>query len=281
MNFTDNQQKEIYEFITKYNKDDNYKKEINDLYENNTYKLSILQIYALEEVLRFGTKNIFNEFLKTIGDNSFEQAVYLYDSFINLLEDEAFKEYKMNQLKEAKETLSEMELLIFSLISKSEEKKEELHENMTDNLEYDPLCPIRYESDSQIKNTLENLFFGEFIHKLLDMPGMEPIKARQKVKGQIANIDKPFIIEKVKTVATTDESIDQLEQIINNRYAKVKMNILFGNKEHAFDEYSKYNTNISSAEILGMDKDAVRENMYEMFMDMINNQRKDGNNSHK
>ena len=57
MNFTDNQQKEIYEFITKYNKDDNYKKEINDLYENNTYKLSILQIYALEEVLRFGTKN--------------------------------------------------------------------------------------------------------------------------------------------------------------------------------------------------------------------------------
>ena len=76
MNFTDNQQKEIYEFITKYNKDDNYKKEINDLYENNTYKLSILQIYALEEVLRFGTKNIFNEFLKTIGDNSFEQAVY-------------------------------------------------------------------------------------------------------------------------------------------------------------------------------------------------------------
>ena len=59
------------------------------------------------------------------------------------------------------------------------------------------------------------------------------------------------------------------------------MNILFGNKEHAFDEYSKYNTNISSAEILGMDKDTVRENMYEMFMDMINNQRKDGNNSHK
>ena len=48
-------------------------------------------------MLRFGTKNIFNKFLKTIGDNSFEQAVYLYDSFINLLEDEAFAGFETDK----------------------------------------------------------------------------------------------------------------------------------------------------------------------------------------
>ena len=64
MNFNEQQSKEIYEFIMKYNMDEEFKNKIQQLYDNNTYQLSILQIYALEEILRHGAKGIFNKFHK-------------------------------------------------------------------------------------------------------------------------------------------------------------------------------------------------------------------------
>ena len=62
MNFNEKQTKEIYEFIKRYNADEGFKNSVQKLYDNNTYKLSITNIYALEEVLRYGTKKIFNKF---------------------------------------------------------------------------------------------------------------------------------------------------------------------------------------------------------------------------
>ena len=102
MILNEKQSKEIYEFIMKYNVDEKFKNSVQQLYDSNTYKLSILQIYALEEILRYGTKEIFNRFLETKGTYSEEQAIDLYDSFIKLLsEDINFKQYKMQQLKES------------------------------------------------------------------------------------------------------------------------------------------------------------------------------------
>ena len=133
MNFNERQINQIYEFIMKYNMDEEFKNNVQQLYDNNTYKLSILQIYALEEVLRYGTKKIFNKFLETKGTYSEEQAVDLYDEFIKLLsEDINFKQYKMLQLKESPETLSAMEMFTFTLISSSDNQKEQMHEKMTD-----------------------------------------------------------------------------------------------------------------------------------------------------
>lgn len=277
MNFNEKQSKEIYEFIMRYNSEEEFKNNIQNLYDNEISKLSILHIYALEEILRYGTKGVFNKFIESKGAHTEEQAVDLFDGFIKLLnDDQNFKQYKMEQLKNSPETLSAIEMLAFQLISNTQSQKGQMHEEMTDELEYDPLNPILYSTDKQIRETLENLFFGEFIHQMLELPAMKPIKVRQKENGRIANIDKSLIIEKIKGVVLTEGSLSQLKQAIDNRYVKVKMAILMGKGEEAFEQYSKYNTNISSYEILGIKKDNTAEDMYNYFMDMINKQKEQG-----
>lgn len=277
MNFNEKQSKEIYEFIMRYNSEDEFKNNIQNLYDNEISKLSILHIYALEEILRYGTKGVFNKFIESKGVHAEDQAVDLFDGFIKLLNDDPnFKQYKMEQLKNSPETLSAIEMLAFQLISTTKSQKKQMHEEMTDELEYDPLNPILYSTDKQIRETLENLFFGEFIHQMLELPTMKPIKVRQKQNGMIANVDKPLIIEKIKNVVLTEGSLSQFKQAIDNRYVKVKMAILMGKGEEAFEQYLKYNTNISSYEILGIKKDNTAEDMYNYFMDMINKKKEQG-----
>lgn len=270
MTLNEKQSKQIYEFIMKYNLDVEFKNSIQKIYDYNAYKLPILYIYALEDVLRYGTKEIFRKFLETKGTYSDEQAVDLYDEFIKLLnEDKAFEQYKIQQLTDSPDTLSEMEKFVFSLISQSSDKKNQMHEQMTDNLEYDPFNPILYSTDRQIRETLENLFLGELIYKMLELPDMKPIKARQKENGKIANIDKPLIIEKIRSTTLSKNFMSQFKQVIDNRYVKAKMDILLGKGENAFEQYLKYNTNISANEILGREKDYSSDEMFNLFMEMI------------
>ena len=80
---------------------------------------------------------------------------------------------------------------------------------------------------------------------MLELPAMKPVKARQKEFGMIANIDKPLIIEKIREVFLSQDSMSQFKQTIDNRYVKVKMALLLGKGEEAFEQYLKYNTNIS------------------------------------
>lgn len=271
MNFNEKQSKEIYEFIMKYNSDEGFKSNIQNLYNKEISKLSILHIYALEEILRYGTKGIFNKFVDVKGTYTEDQAADLFDGFIKLLNnDQNFKQYKMEQLKKSPETLSAIEMFAFQLISSTKSQKEQIHEEVTDELEYDPLTPILYSNDKQIRKTLENLLFGEFIHHMLELPAMKPVKARQKEFGMIANIDKPLIIEKIREVFLSQDSMSQFKQTIDNRYVKVKMALLLGKGEEAFEQYLKYNTNISSYEILGIKKNNITEDMYNYFTDMFN-----------
>ncbi len=282
MNFNEKQSNEIYEFIMRYNSEEEFKNNIQNLYDNEISKLSILYIYALEEILRYGTKGVFNKFIESKGAYTEDQAVDLFDGFIKLLNNDLnFKQYKMEQLKNSPETLSAIEMLTFQLISSTQSQKEQMHEEMTDELEYDPLNPILYSTDKQIRETLENLFFGEFIHQMLELPAMKPIKVRQKEIGMIANVDKPFIIEKIREVVFTQGSMSQFKQAIDNRYVKVKMDLLMGKGEDVFEQYLKYNTNISSYEILGIKKDNTAEDMYNYFMDMINKQKEQGKKQKK
>lgn len=271
MKFNEKHSNEINEFIMRYNEDEEFKNSVQELYNNNIYKLSILQIYALEEILRYGTKEVFNKFLETKGAYSDDEAVDLYDGFIKLLnEDVSFKQYKMQQLKKSPKTLSELEMFAFKLIGGSDDKKEQMYKEMTDELEYDPYNPILYSNDSQIRETLKNLFFGEFIHELLELPEMEPVKVRQKEKGRIANIDKPLMIEQIQRFISVPNSMYQLKQVIDNRFIKVKYDLLLGKGESAFEQYLKFNTNISSNEILDMEKDDVATNWTDYFMKMFN-----------
>lgn len=278
MNFNEKQTKEIYEFIKRYNADEEFKNSVQKLYDNNTYKLSITNIYALEEVLRYGTKKIFNKFLETKGTYSEEKAIDLYDGFIELLsKDMNFKQYKMQQLKESPETLSAMEIFAFALISSSDNQKEK----MTDELEYDQYNPILYSTDNQIRETLTNLFLGEFIYQILELPSMKPIKVRQKENSRIANIDKPFIIKKIQNAISNQSSIFQLQKAIDVRFVEVKMNLLLGKEEKAFEKYLKFNTNISSNEIFGIEKDNSATDMYNFLMNIINMKKEKDNEKTK
>ena len=116
---------------------------------------------------------------------------------------------------------------------------------------------------------------------MLELPAMKPVKARQKENGRIANIDKPLIIEKIKITILSQNFMSQFKQVIDNRYVKVKMDILLGKGENAFEQYLKYNTNISSNEILGIEKGYSSEEMFNLFMEMIKNKRDQGGKPRK
>ena len=275
MEFNEKQSKLIQEFIIKYNSEEEYKNNVQKAYEEEPYKLSILQIYVLEEILRYGNKCLFNSFKEKKGTYTIEQAIIEYDGFIRLLNtDENFKLYKIEQLTSSPESLSEIEKFAFSLMDVQQKNKENEQPKNSDKLEYDELNPIVYSTDAQIRKTLENLLLGKFIHQMLELPTMSEIKKRQKEKGIIANIDKPIVIEKVRSMFSSEGDMLQFEQAINNMYVKVKMNILLGKGESAFEEYLMYNTNISVSDILGKRKADYQEEMLENFYDYINNFRK-------
>lgn len=282
MNFSEEQSQSIYEFIMKYNADEEFRNNIQNLYENKVGELSILHIYALEEILRYGNKGVFKQFLEVKGENKEEKAIEVFNSFMDLLKnDESFKQYKMEQLKKFPETLSDLEMFAFKLLSRSQSKKEEMHKELTDELEYDSLNPILFSTDYEIRETLENLFIGEFIYQLLEEPAMKPVKVRQKEAGMIANKDKPLIIEKVKVAFSAPNSMSQFKQIIDNRFVKVKFAILTGKGTEAFDEYKRFNTNISINEVLGIEKDDFVDKMYDFLKNMVNERKEQGDSKTK
>ncbi len=278
MQFNDKQSTIINKFIMKYNSEEEFRIRVQKLYDEETYKLSILEIYTLEEILRYGTKEIFNQFLKTKGMYTEEQAINSFDNFMKLLnQDEEFKQYKIHQLKYFPKTLSSIERFAFTLISKSKSIRQNFHNQMTDSLEYDSFNPILYSTDNEIRETTENLFFGELIHQMIELPGMEPIKARQKVNGQVSNIDKPSIIEQIQSTIATHGSIGQFKHVIDKRVCQVKFNLLLGKKEEAFEPYLKFNTNISANEILGLEKDDVEEKMYDVIKELVKQKKEQAN----
>ncbi len=271
MEFNEKQSKIIQDFIMKYNLEEEYKNSVQKLYDEEPYKLSILYIYVLEEILRYGNKSLFNSFKKSKGSYTIEQAVIEYDRFIELLNnDENFKSYKREQLISSPETLSEIEKFALSLMNIQKNNKENVQTKNDVELEYDDFNPIIYSTDAQIRKTLENLLLGKFIHEMLDLPAMKEIKERQKEKGRIANIDKPIIIEKVRSMFSSEKGMQQFELAIDKMYIKVKPSILLGKKEASFDEYLEYNTNVNVSEILGKRKADYQEEMFEYFKDYIN-----------
>lgn len=282
MKFNEKQEQAVNEFIMKYSSDEEFRNEVQDLYDNEIGRLSILQIYALEELLRYGNMGMFKRFLESKGESTEEKAIEVFNSFMDLLKnDESFKQYKMEQLKKFPETLSDLEMFAFKILSRSQSKKEEMHKELTDELEYDSLNPILFSTDYEIRETLENLFIGEFIYQLLEEPAMKPVKVRQKEAGIIANKDKPLIIEKVKVAFSAPNSMSQFKQIIDNRFVKAKFAILTGKGTEAFDEYKRFNTNISINEVLGIEKDDFVDKMYDFLKNMVNERKEQGDSKTK
>lgn len=287
MNFNQEQTDYICKFMMDFNGDLEFKANMQDRYDSDLKSLSILDIYALEEVLREGNKGIYKKFLEAKSKMAEDVAVKTYDEFVRLLqEDAAFMQYKKEQVLYSPETLSPIEMLAFLVVGMPEEEKkyeenseEEAKEENTSHdapLEYDPLNPIKSATENQVRETLENLVFGEFILRVLEHPAMWEIKGRCD-GGKIANVDKSFIIEKIRHQTLSDDFPKQLKQMVDSRYIKVKMALLLGkSQEEAFSEYLPYNTNISAKEILGVEKANIEEEMFKFFQDLVNNRREKG-----
>ncbi len=106
MNFNTTQVDHITEFIMQYNEDEDFKLTAQQNYDEDLKKLSILEIYALEEVLRYGSKAFYKRFLETKGDMPEDVAAKTYDEFVLLLlNDASFMQYKREQALYSKETL--------------------------------------------------------------------------------------------------------------------------------------------------------------------------------
>ncbi len=75
MKFNENQEQAVNEFIMKYNSNEEFRNEVQDLYDNEIGRLSILQIYALEELLRYGNNGMFKRFLESKGESTEEEAI--------------------------------------------------------------------------------------------------------------------------------------------------------------------------------------------------------------
>lgn len=276
MKFNEKQTKIIYDFVMNYSANEEFKRNVEEKYNNEVESLSILEIYALEEVLRFGTKNLFHQFIATKENLSVEKALSLFDSFLTLLrEDKSFKDYKINQLKEAKDTLSAMEIFALKLILKNEKQDESVDKKSNIELEYDNLNPIKFETDSQIRTTIENLLIGKFILNVLELPIMREVKGRQKGRGIVANSDKQTIIEEIRNLYATDPSL--FKNAVDTNFVKIKYQILLGKKEQAFGELLTYNTNISIDEVLGNEKSTFEEDIKKYFQDIINKRKAEEN----
>lgn len=125
MNFNEEQVKQVYTFMTKYNADETFKESVQQMYDEEVYQLSIMDIYALEEVLLYGNKEIYKKFMETKGEYNDSQAAELFDQFITLLADnEDFRQNKIDQWVSAPDTLSDMENFIFNLMYSEPEETE-------------------------------------------------------------------------------------------------------------------------------------------------------------
>ena len=258
MNFIKQNEKKITDFILKYNSDENFKEKVERKYFVKPYELAMYEIYALEEILRYGDKNIFND-LKKICDKNKDIKLSIINDYITLLSNDIMiLNYKLEQLRDDPDSLNNFEKDILKiyfnktledLYKKSYTDPKETHDKLCDEMfNYDPLNPILFGSVKEIKLTLINLFIGEAIFNFLEEKEFKPIKLRQKERGLIADIDKEILFEILYPLVSED--YEKIEEMVNNRLIKVLFNIKLGKGEEAFSEYLKYNTNISIEEIL-------------------------------
>lgn len=248
MKFNKEQETKMANFISKYNSTEEEKQDIQKTYANTPSQLSILEIYILEEILRYGTKNIYTNLLKKTTSQPEETTIQFYDQFAELYRtDDGFKQYKVQQIVENHDSLSAIELYYLQLALMEVKNQKKLHEEFTNQLSYQPLNPILFETEHQIKETIFNLLIGRFIHDFLQFPANKPIAVRQKVNGMIADSDRQLIINSIRI--GLDGQIDQLINKIDEKYIYTKFNLLLGKGEDAFQDL-QYNTNISAHEVL-------------------------------
>lgn len=248
-NYKDEEQLKIYEIWQRYKNEEPFQKEIENNYLNNPTRLNLFEFYVLEELVRFGNKNYYNDIMKTRQSN--DQNIYLeYEMLINMCNSNPqFLKEEVNKLQEKSLFLSEMEVYVLKTFY-----KKEIDDNFRSGLKYDEFVKLRYGLDSEIRSTISNILVGNIVYELFNDEEqlkkdkkLEKIKLRQKEPGMIADIDKPYIIEKVKLSIFDD--YDKFEERVDSMFTFIKYGLSTGKKENAFSPFIKQRTNIRNEDV--------------------------------
>lgn len=245
----DEEQLKIFEVWQKYKNDEEYRKQKEDNYINNPTSLNLYEIYVLEELVRFGNKNYYNDIIKTKQNDN--QNIYLeYEMLIKMCNNnQQFLDDEIKKLESKSLFLSSMEIYVLKNFY-----KDEIEKSKKSNYKYDAFVELKYGIDKEIKNTVYNILVGNIVYeyfndntKMKTDKKLSEIKLRQKEPGMIASEDKPYIIEKIKSSIFDD--YDKFEEKANSMFTLVKYSLYTGKKEAAFKPFIKQRTNIKNTEV--------------------------------
>lgn len=182
--FTLQQQNEINRILLEYKSNEESRKAIEDKYDTSTYELSIIQIYAIEEIIRYGTKGIYKSYIEINNSNN---KIEEYDDYMKkLTTDIEFSTSKLLHIKD----LTKVELFITSIMLNSVVKK--------NNFElYDPIIEIRTSSEKESRETIKDLIIGVLAHIIVEC-SKTPEKYKQRNKGQFSPESKKRIIDAMR-----------------------------------------------------------------------------------
>lgn len=240
----------IGEIIKLYNENSKYKERMNKIYDSNPIKLRLQELYALEEILRYGNKSYYSR-LTSLGENK-EEILKEYTKFItDCNNDKKFLISKMRDYKNNRRKLRSVEIFAISLMLVNEEVK---HDYKYVDYDYDDYADLKYKSDSEIRESVSNVFFADLIYKLLNeakdpiiRSELQPIIDHQKSPGLIASVDKPKMLEFLRECISYDYKgvINGIDIMFNQ--AKFYLSAGFGEK--SFDFFSKHRSNITVKEV--------------------------------
>ena len=239
-------------------KDDIFRKRRLQIYNTKPDMLNPLEMYVIEEIYRLGNNNYFN----TLKNMDSKDVVQDYNDFMNKCR-KVF-DYKLLKTKEyfkKENTLTDLEKFCISLVLKNKEQQEILYKRMK--YSYDDLFELKYSTEEEIKETMENVAVSIGINAILkiDSSITEGIIDRQLSKGVFSDIDKKYLIDLIREDLNNKKVI---ENLVNRSFPIAKMCINDNNGNEVLSNLYGINiedniTNITAKEIFGLKKGKTKD----------------------
>ena len=240
----------IGEIINLYNENTKFKEKLNNLYNTNPAKLKLIELYTLEDIIRYGDKSYYNRLMK-LGIN--EEAIRKeYNDFLDkCINDKKYELSKMRDYKNNRKSLTPVETFAINLILKDNEKK---YDYKYIDYDYDDYIELKYSNDKEIRESVSNVFFANLIGSLFEKNvdpilrnELKPIIEHQKHPGLIASVDKPKMLDFLRELISYDYK--GVTEGIDTMFNQAKFYLACGFQEKTFDFFSKHRSNISAREV--------------------------------
>ena len=246
-------EKQIFQIMNIF-KDEKFLEKRIQVYNTKPNMLNPLEIYIIEEIYRLGNNNYFNKLMKIKSKDIVEE----YNTFMDKCRKNFdYKLYKTKEFFKKNNDLTDLEKFCISLIWKNKEEKEELDKRMK--YQYDEVFELKYSTDEEIRETMENVAVSVGINAILRIDGTitKGIKERQLGKGVFADIDKKYLIDLIRENPDNKRSI---EELVNRSFPIAKTFINDSNGNEVLSNLYSINvedhiTNITAKEVFDLNKD--------------------------